>query len=80
MVLYKYYDSNIIQFKEDICYANNTDDCFNEAKDDGVALGSGISWTICKSFAPRSSQITMPAPQHSIFCNPSDAQPTVLKH
>jgi len=29
--------------------------------------GSSISWTMCKSFAPRSRQITMPAPHHSIF-------------
>jgi len=29
--------------------------------------GSGISWTICKSFAPRYRYITMPAPHHSIF-------------
>ena len=28
--------------------------------------GSGISWAICKS-APRSRQITTPAPQHSLF-------------
>ena len=28
--------------------------------------GSGISWAICKS-APRSRQITTPAPQHSVF-------------
>jgi len=28
--------------------------------------GSGISWAICKS-APRSRQITMPTPHHSIF-------------
>ena len=28
--------------------------------------GSGISWAICKS-APHSRQITMPAPQHSVF-------------
>jgi len=28
--------------------------------------GSGIRWAICKS-APRSSQITMPAPHHSYF-------------
>jgi len=28
--------------------------------------GSGISWAICKS-APRSRQITMPAPHHSVF-------------
>jgi len=30
------------------------------------ARGSGISWATCKS-APRSSQITMPAPHHSVF-------------
>jgi len=28
--------------------------------------GSGISWAMCKS-APRSRQITMPAPDHSVF-------------
>ena len=28
--------------------------------------GSGISWNICKS-APRSRQITMPSPHHSVF-------------
>ena len=28
--------------------------------------GSGISWATCKS-APRSRQITTPAPQHSVF-------------
>jgi len=26
--------------------------------------GSGISWTICKSFASHSRQITMPVPHH----------------
>ena len=31
-----------------------------------TASGSGNSWTICKS-APRSRQITMPAPHHSVF-------------
>ena len=31
--------------------------------------GSGISWAICKS-APRSRQITMPAPHHSVFYGP----------
>jgi len=44
---------------------------------------SGISWTICKSFAPHSRQITMPVPHHSIFYGPGalpDAQPTVSKH
>jgi len=35
--------------------------------------GSGISWAICKS-APRSRQITMPAPHHSVFYRP-DALP-----
>ena len=44
--------------------------------------GSGISWTICKS-APRSRQITMPAPHHSVFYR-LDAlpamQPTASKH
>jgi len=29
--------------------------------------GSGISWTICKSFAPCSRQITTPVPHHSVF-------------
>jgi len=29
--------------------------------------GSDINWTICKSFAPHSRQITMPVPHHSIF-------------
>ena len=44
--------------------------------------GSGISWAICKS-APRSRQITMPAPHHSVFYRldafPA-AQPTASKH
>ena len=30
--------------------------------------GSGTSWTICKSFAPQTTQITMPAPHHSRIC------------
>jgi len=41
--------------------------------------GSGISWTICKS-APRSRQITTPAPHHSSFlqagcpsCHPANS-------
>ena len=29
--------------------------------------GSGISCTICTSFAPHSRQITMPVPHHSVF-------------
>ena len=44
--------------------------------------GSGISWAICKS-APRSRQITTPAPHHSVFYRldalPA-AQPTASKH
>jgi len=36
--------------------------------------GNGISWTICRSFAPHSRQITTPAPHHSIFYRP-DALP-----
>ena len=33
----------------------------------GMAVGSGIRWTICKQSAPRSRQITTPTPHHSIF-------------
>ena len=44
--------------------------------------GSGISWAISKS-APRSRQITMPAPHHSVFYR-TDAlpatQPTASNH
>jgi len=46
--------------------------------------GSGISWTICKSFATCSRQITTPVPHHSVFFYRPDAhpatQPTVSKH
>ena len=44
--------------------------------------GSGISWAICKS-APRSRQITTPAPHDSVFYRPDvlpAAQPTASKH
>ena len=44
--------------------------------------GSGISWAICKS-TPRSRQITMPAPHHSVFYRPDAlpaTQPTASKH
>ena len=44
--------------------------------------GSGISWNTCKS-APRSRQITTPAPHHSVFYRPHAlpvAQPTASKH
>jgi len=55
---------------------------FNEARDNGG--GSGISWTICKSFALCSRQITTPAPHHSIFlyagcssCHPTNSVKTL---
>ena len=44
--------------------------------------GSGICWAICKS-APRSRQITTPAPHHSVFYRPDAlpaTQPTASKH
>ena len=44
--------------------------------------GSGISWAISKP-APRSRQITTPAPHHSVFYRPDAlpaAQPTASKH
>ena len=44
--------------------------------------GTSISWAIFKS-APRSRQITMPAPHHSVFYRPDAlpaAQPTASKH
>jgi len=40
--------------------------------------GSGINWAICKS-APRSRQITTPAPHHSVFHRP-DALPDTHTH
>ena len=46
------------------------------------ARDSGISWALCKS-APRSRQITMPTPHHSVFYRPDAlpaAQPTASKH
>jgi len=45
--------------------------------------GSDISWTICKSCALHSRQITTPVPHHFIFYGLDalpDAQPTVSKH
>jgi len=39
----------------------------NEARDDVVLGCSVISWTICKQSAPRSREITTPAPYYSIF-------------
>jgi len=44
--------------------------------------GGGISWAVCK-YAPRSRQITTPAPHHSVFYRPGAlpaAQPTASKH
>ena len=44
--------------------------------------GSGISWAKCKS-APRSRQITTPAPHYSVFYRPDAlpaTQPTASKH
>jgi len=49
---------------------------------DFTVSGSGISWATCKS-APRSRQITTPAPHHSVFYRPGAlpaAQPTASKH
>jgi len=54
----------------------------NEARDDGVWDGSGISWTICKQSAPRSRQITTPTPHHLYFHRPDalyDANNNILK-
>ena len=39
----------------------------NEARNDGVWGCSGISWTICKQYAPWSRQITISTPHHSVF-------------
>ena len=39
----------------------------NEASDDGVWDGSGVSWTICKQSAPCVRQITTPTPHHLLF-------------
>ena len=47
-----------------------------------IVSGSGSSWAICKS-APRSRQITTPAPHHSVFYRPEAlpaAQRTASKH
>ena len=47
-----------------------------------IVSGCGISWAVCKS-APRSRQITTPAPHHSVFYRPDAlpaAQPIASKH
>jgi len=47
-------------------------------KQEKISGDSGISWTVCKSSAPRFRQITMPVPHHSIFtgrypsCHPTN--------
>ena len=64
-------------------HSQNSNNSYQEARGDGVWDGSGISWTICKQSAPRSRQITMPAPHHSVFYRPDALpanQPTVSKH
>jgi len=56
---------------------------FNEGRLQEMMGGSAISWTICKSFASHSNQITKPATHHLIFHMLDallDAQPTVSKH
>jgi len=49
---------------------------FTEARDMG---GSDISWAVCKS-APRSRQITMPAPHHSVFTGRTPFLPPNQQH
>ena len=49
------------------CQKGKTSLDLNEARDDGVCDGSGISWTICKQSAPRPRQITTPTRHQSIF-------------
>ena len=53
-----------------------------QKRDSEWLSGSGISWAIYKS-ASRSTQITTPAPHHSVFYRPDAlpaAQPTASKH
>jgi len=52
-------------------------------KQEMMGGGTGISWTICKSFAPHFRQVTMPVTHHSAFYRPDAlpaAQPTASKH
>jgi len=42
--------------------------------------GSGISWTICKSFAPHSGQITTTVPHHSAFTGRMPLLPPNQQH
>jgi len=44
----------------------------------GVA--AGISWAICKSFAPRSRQITTSVPHHSVFTGQTPFPPPNQQH
>jgi len=55
---------------------------YTEARDSEWQTGSGINWAISKS-APRSKQITTPAPHHSVFYRPDvfpATQPTASEH
>ena len=49
------------------CQKGKTSLDWNEAKMTGFGDDSGISWTICKQFAPSPRQITTSTPHHSIF-------------
>jgi len=42
--------------------------------------GSGISWTICKSFAPHSIQIIMPVPHYLVFTDQMPFLPPNQQH
>ena len=42
--------------------------------------GSGISWTICKPFAPCCRQITTPVPHHSVFLQAGCPSVKTRKH
>jgi len=44
-----------------------------------VNSSTGISWAVCKS-APRSRQITMPAPHHSVFTGQMPFLPPNQQH
>jgi len=59
------YTANAYSAEREVSASARTRPGFNEARDDGGRCG--ISWTICKSFAPRFRQITTPAPHQSIF-------------
>jgi len=65
-----------------VCVKGKTNLDFAEARDSEWQWHQLISWAICKS-APRSRQITMPAPHYSVFYRPDAlpaTQPTASKH